>query len=128
MEDVIGYIQNMASDFYREKHATLDINDMSLIFGGLFDYKGTWHPPHSWHRDGTSADISRADSDGTWPGIYLKKKLPQSWENKYLPCYLKIESGNRLHIECSQRGLHLPPPTPPPLSPPGDGCGGKPCS
>ncbi len=121
-EFTIGKVQDIVQDYFNRRDATLGINDMSLVWGGLFDYKGTWQPPHDWHRDGTSADIDRADSDGVWPGDILKYKIiPNNWTNRYLPCHLIIEKENRLHIECSQRGLTLSPP-------PGGGCGGKPCS
>jgi len=36
----------------------LDVNDMSLPWGGLFDQFGTWHHPHKEHRRGTEADVA----------------------------------------------------------------------
>lgn len=47
----------MAYDYYKKTGATLGINDMSLEWGGLFDWKATWASPHSLHRKGTSVDI-----------------------------------------------------------------------
>ncbi len=50
------------------KTETLGINDMSLIFGGLFDigppYGAFWSPPHTLHRVGKSADIDRCAYTG----------------------------------------------------------------
>lgn len=36
----------------------LSFNDMSLAWGGLFDFNGTWDCPHTLHRTGTSADVN----------------------------------------------------------------------
>jgi hypothetical protein len=33
-------------------------NDMSLIFGGLFDISGEWHPSHAEHRWGKNCDMA----------------------------------------------------------------------
>ena len=38
----------------------LAINDMSIVAGGLFDYQGTWAPPHVSHRLGNDADLNLA--------------------------------------------------------------------
>jgi hypothetical protein len=35
----------------------LNINDISLERGGLFDIKGNWSPPHKTHREGLDADL-----------------------------------------------------------------------
>ncbi|MBP7796129.1 MAG: hypothetical protein KA059_05065 [Elusimicrobiales bacterium] len=37
----------------------LNINDMSLIWGGLFDVNNNWKPPHNLHRCGNQADIGK---------------------------------------------------------------------
>lgn len=43
----------------------LDINDMSLIRGGLFDVEGDWEPSkkfgHTFHRTGQNADLNREE-------------------------------------------------------------------
>lgn len=38
---------------------TLKYNDMSLIWGGLFDLNHNWRPPHAEHRFGNNADVSK---------------------------------------------------------------------
>jgi hypothetical protein len=35
----------------------LNINDISLERGGLFDIKGNWSPPHKTHREGRDTDV-----------------------------------------------------------------------
>lgn len=37
----------------------LQLTDMSLPMGGLFDIDASWEPPHKRHRNGRSVDISR---------------------------------------------------------------------
>ncbi len=60
-------IGNVADQYYIETGALLGINDMSLVWGGLFDIAGSWSPPHSSHRKGTSVDIDRhAYMNGTY--------------------------------------------------------------
>lgn len=39
--------------------ASLKYNDMSLVWGGLFDVNNDWNPPHTTHRFGNNADISK---------------------------------------------------------------------
>jgi hypothetical protein len=36
---------------------TLGYNDMSLVYGGVFDINATWAPPHITHRVGTNMDF-----------------------------------------------------------------------
>ncbi len=62
-------IDFVASDYFDQTEAMLQINDMSLELGGLFDICGTWSSSgtcsnapkggHKSHRKGTSADINR---------------------------------------------------------------------
>ena len=37
------------------------INDMSLEWGGLFDFRSTWAPPHQLHRRGENVDVRIRD-------------------------------------------------------------------
>ena len=50
-------IAAMATDYFEETGIAIEINDMSLVRGGLFDWKATWAPPHHWHRVGKSVDV-----------------------------------------------------------------------
>ena len=42
-----------------DKRFKLNINDISLIRGGVFDIKGKYKNPHNTHRTGESADINK---------------------------------------------------------------------
>jgi len=48
---------------------------MSLVYGGLFDYKATWDPPHSEHRVGKNADVypTGTPTDAKWD--FIKQKI-----------------------------------------------------
>lgn len=54
-------IYNIALDYWFDTDTTLGINDMSLVWGGLFDINGNWSSVsgHSLHRTGESVDIDR---------------------------------------------------------------------
>ena len=52
-------LPKIAIEYMQRTGTTLGINDMSLIWGGLFDIDDDWMTPHITHRKGTSADIDR---------------------------------------------------------------------
>jgi hypothetical protein len=58
---VIINIQNIASAYYRQfpRAEVLKVNDMSLEYGGRFDFRGQWegYLDHQYHRQGTDVDI-----------------------------------------------------------------------
>lgn len=56
---VTGTTTAAVSYFNRTGSHILGINDMALVFGGLFDIGGDWRPPHSLHREGRSVDVDR---------------------------------------------------------------------
>lgn len=41
----------------------ISFNDLSLRYGGLFDYRGDWQCPHVLHREGRSADVNPGSAD-----------------------------------------------------------------
>lgn len=49
----------ICQDYYDLTKTTLGINDMSLIWGGVFDISGKWNTPHKTHREGLDVDIDR---------------------------------------------------------------------
>jgi hypothetical protein len=60
----------LGCDFYNNNDATLGINDMSLIYGGVFDLDRDWEEPHNLHRLGRSIDID-SHAFSTDKKIYL---------------------------------------------------------
>lgn len=62
----IGYVTSIALDYYVETNQKLGINDMSLMWGGLFDICGNWTPPHTLyygHPVGLGVDIDPSAQD-----------------------------------------------------------------
>jgi hypothetical protein len=47
----------LADAFYAKFAKPLQVNDISLQWGGLFDINADWKVPHKTHRDGRSIDI-----------------------------------------------------------------------
>jgi len=77
----------------------LSFNDLSLPNGGLFDSGngtpenpgGDWHPPHLYHRLGTSVDINNStvhDQTGDEQHFRTKDKPPVN-----LPYYYKLKDA-----------------------------------
>ncbi|MBP7796126.1 MAG: hypothetical protein KA059_05050 [Elusimicrobiales bacterium] len=55
----IDLLKEIAWKYHEEfpKSEVLNINDISLIWGGLFDVNNNWKPPHTFHRYGRQVDI-----------------------------------------------------------------------
>jgi hypothetical protein len=54
-------VVTLATKFHKKFSKPLGVNDISLIWGGLFDHKATWAAPHKTHRTGVDADIRTKD-------------------------------------------------------------------
>jgi hypothetical protein len=75
--NTITQLQNAIQDFYDwsgseeggGKYLALGINDMSLIYGGLFDICSDWLPDHKSHRKGKSVDIDGSATRNGGQGI-----------------------------------------------------------
>ena len=52
----------------------LQVNDMSLRLGGVFDVDSTWHQPHLEHRVGTNADVR---TEGLSLGVL--RRIREKW-------------------------------------------------
>lgn len=79
----ISTLQRVAWDYYLEfstysAFSKLEVNDMSLRWGGLFDIKGNWRPPHSEHRYGRQADLRRI----IWSPSGQMIPMPKEQEDK----------------------------------------------
>jgi Penicillin-insensitive murein endopeptidase len=49
----------LAERYDHERHQKLYVNDMSLPWGGILDFRDTWSPPFETHRDGRHVDVRR---------------------------------------------------------------------
>jgi hypothetical protein len=69
----------------------VQINDCSLVGGGLFDHEVTWAPPHSKHRLGRNADLRMYNLTAYELGV-LRSRIEYNggvWE---------IHNGNHIHV------------------------------
>jgi hypothetical protein len=68
---MVANLRALGDSLHAEYGSPLQVNDMSLRFGGLFDWPANWRQPHLEHRAGTTADLrTRAFSDAQMD--YLK--------------------------------------------------------
>lgn len=74
----------------------LNFNDMSLVFGGLFDIKGAWKPAHAEHRIGFSEDLRLVPSTH-------RAKLELMLKSLGLGIH-KEEKTNHWHIRFDPKG------------------------
>ena len=56
--NLVSSIQVLALAFHKKFNKNLFVNDMSVQWGGLFDHRATWRPPHQTHREGRTVDIN----------------------------------------------------------------------
>ena len=54
---MVSALQNLGVGFLSRFGKPIEVNDMSLPLGGLFDLGADWQPPHVEHRVGLSADL-----------------------------------------------------------------------
>jgi uncharacterized repeat protein (TIGR01451 family) len=52
-------LRSLAEAFHAKTGRLLSINDISLPYGGLYDYRQTWTAPHAEHGYGTAVDFNR---------------------------------------------------------------------
>jgi len=60
---MVANLRALGDSLYSRYAIHLQVNDMSLKLGSLFDLNADWRPPHLEHRVGTSADV-RIPTDG----------------------------------------------------------------
>ncbi len=117
-ERTVEILENIANGFFGATRRPLEVNDMSLPFGGLFDCavgfdsecttslgrENPWRPPHKTHRRGDQADIrnnnlvdrSASPPDSTdW--LDLKLVIRQSGGSIY-----QAEEATHFHTTFSQ--------------------------
>lgn len=58
-------LHSLADKFFAKFNVPIAVNDMSLVWGGLFDIDGAWGGPHQTHREGRHADVRSQTMDDT---------------------------------------------------------------
>jgi hypothetical protein len=72
-------VHDLADEYYRQSaqstgaQDSLKITSVSLKFGGLYDFDGTWAPPHETHKLGTDVDINGRTSTSPQQHQVLKR-------------------------------------------------------
>jgi len=95
------------SEIYKDHTGrTLSVNDISLIKGGLMDWKTTWNPPHHTHRRGTDADINTTDGGGSTIACF---------QNPELRMAVKLVANGAMQplLHCENKQGHFVPPDDP---------------
>jgi hypothetical protein len=87
--NTITQLKDIAKQYFKDTGRTLQINDISLPKGGLFDINANWKTSHITHRTGTDADIN---VDSKW--------CVNDTELRNLVDGLAEERENRPHLLC----------------------------
>ena len=58
---LVTAIQELGRRFHSQFNKNLFVNDISLPWGGIYDFKSTWQPPHKTHRLGRDVDVNRSN-------------------------------------------------------------------
>ena len=85
---LIKKLRALADSLYKDSSYVIQINDMSLIYGGPFDCneKYLWDTPHETHRQGVNADISyKATGGKRIPEKIFKWYVVKQLNGKYDP-------------------------------------------
>jgi hypothetical protein len=102
-----AFVRELAAQYNTEiddpdMQGSFGLNDMSLQLGGLFDWKGTWAPPHGQHSFGVACDIDHNVVRFT-DGHYVPLDYQDTLRNvaRDLGGFLIIESNNNdnLHVQ-----------------------------
>jgi hypothetical protein len=84
---------NVADAYYVATGELLGINDMSLVWGGLFDINGDWSTPHGSHRKGMSVDID----------LCALSTIPNDPNPKTCVVAYDAESDDPIYHTCSEK-------------------------
>jgi hypothetical protein len=98
----------------------LSVNDMSLVRGGVFDFKDNFTGPHQLHRVGNSADINKAQGDCTVNydlavavNFVMPAEAGSNFAKRAIPSFGRFlcEPNGNIHIDFDT----VPPPPPSPF-------------
>lgn len=86
---LVDKITRLGEAYWQEYRKPIYVNDMSLEWGGLFDHRANWSPPHSTHRDGRNADINSRSMNEEQKAFFRQKSAELGLR--------VVEHGNPLH-------------------------------
>ena len=68
----IGKLVQLANKYFQERSKPITVTDASLQWGGRFDLRQNWAPPHAEHRDGNQADLRSHDMNPADKQAFLR--------------------------------------------------------
>jgi hypothetical protein len=75
----------LADSAYAYGSWILQYNDISVIYGGPFDYTANWNTPHQTHREGRNVDMRPVSTDGRLIRIeWLEKMVTETLKGRIL--------------------------------------------
>lgn len=83
-------LNKLADGYSKRTKRYITITDASLQYGGLFDHKATWHPPHDGHKDGQTVDIRNRDQNDSQRKIFVAESKKAGLSPK--------DHGNHWHV------------------------------
>ncbi len=94
----------MAARVLEDYSASMGVNDMSLISGGMFDVRGDWDGSfHRTHRQGTGVDV-----DGCALSLVPNNPNPQSNDEKACPAgWVVLPKDDYFSDVCQEQGGRL---------------------
>ena len=104
--DTIDKLERISKKYKGRTGRPLSVNDISLIKGGLMDWKTTWNPPHHTHRRGTDVDINTTDGGGSTIACFQNPELR-------LAVIAVANGAMRPLLHCENKKGHFVPPDDP---------------
>ena len=68
----IAKLVQLANAYFQERNKPITVTDSTLMWGGRFDLKQNWAPPHAEHMDGRQADLRSRDMNEADKKAFLR--------------------------------------------------------
>ena len=92
---LVANLKALADSVFADSMGVLRYNDMSLIYGGPFDWTANWNTPHQHHREGSHADVD--DFNKAHERISLK--YLENWiSNPPFEGTVEFHTNNHFHV------------------------------
>jgi len=93
-ENTLWTLLDLAMGYFETENGTVRINDISLIWGGLFDIKANWASPHRSHRIGKNVDVDDISAEGK---VITERSLRKVIRDLRLNVTI-LNEGNHFHL------------------------------
>lgn len=99
--EALDALREIAKEYRERTGQPLSVNDLSLPWGGLFDFENVYLPPHKTHREGIDADINQLGVP-CFSDDKLKDAVKAVAKRRF-PVKLDCEIGDRIDPETGLR-------------------------